>query len=40
MAQMTARTRASDLETAKQNAQNDLDALKDNEWMEMNIVNG
>jgi len=35
MAQMTARTRASDLETAKQNAQNDLDALKDNEWLEI-----
>ena len=37
MAQMTALTRASDLETAKQNAQNDLDALKDNEWLEIDI---
>ena len=37
MAQMTARTRASDLEAAKQNAQNDLDALKDNEWLEIDI---
>ena len=35
MAQMTARTRASDLEAARQNAQNDLDGLKDNEWLEI-----
>ncbi|MEK9729850.1 MAG: hypothetical protein VW417_07980, partial [Alphaproteobacteria bacterium] len=27
----------SDLETAKQNAQYDLDALKDNEWLEIDI---
>ena len=37
IAQMTARNRGSDLETAKQNAQNDLDALKDNEWQEIDI---
>ena len=37
MALTTARTRASDLEVAQQNAQTDLDALKDNEWLELDI---
>ena len=37
MALTTARTRASDLEAAQQNAQTDLDALKDNEWLELDI---